>query len=152
MKSKALTYLLLAMVLVVWGIIFSRIFNPSNDDFSVLNTKNSQGKEDTLTTIIPYKLKLNYTDPFLGSTYEVKARVKAKPQPVKKADPFPIENLEYLGMIKNAKKKSTIAIVKWKGKEIYLVSGEKVENIKLTTIDIAFIEVQVEGTKYKVWK
>lgn len=152
MKNKALTYLLLAIVLVVWGIIFNKIFQASSDESFISVNNSIKIKSDTLSIAKKYQLKLNYTEPFLGTSYNVRKKILHKPKPVKVIDLFPIENLVYLGMIKNAKKKSTIAIVKWRGVEAYLAIGEKIENIKIVKIENSFIEVKVEGLSYKVLK
>lgn len=152
MKSKALTYILLAIVLVVWGVIFNKIFQANNNNVVVPAINTNKVKADTLIPVKSYQLKLNYIEPFLGKSYSVKRKVSSKSKIVKVRDPFPIENLSYLGMIKNKKKKSTIAIIKWRGVEAYLGIGEKIDNIIIIKIENSFIEVQVEGLTYKVLK
>lgn len=152
MKNKVFTYVLLVIVLVVWGIIFNKIFQANADETTISDSKPMKVKSDTLFTPKQYLLKLNYREPFLGTSYTVKKKAQVKPKSIKPVDPFPIEDLSYLGMIKNAKKKTSIAIVKWRGVESYVGIGEKVNNIKILSVENSYIEVQVQGVNYKVLK
>ena len=152
MKNKVITYLLLAIVLIVWGIIFNKVFKVNNEELFVYSKTNVTKNSDTLIPIQKYQLKLNYTEPFLGTSNQVKKQITSKPKVLKLNTPFPIENFSYLGMIKNTRKKSTLAIVKWKGLEAYLAIGEKIDNIQVIKIDNSFVELRVDGVNYKVMK
>ena len=61
MKSKVTTYLLLATVLVIWGVIAWKLFAPSQRDTDLLPLPVSK----TAIYESSNTLKLNYSDPFL---------------------------------------------------------------------------------------
>jgi len=72
MKSKATTYLLFAIVLVIWGVIVWKLFSPSRKEafpqsIQVSNVVTSE-KNDTL--------KLNYVDPFLKKHESASTQIK----------------------------------------------------------------------------
>jgi len=70
MRNKKLTYFLLPVVLLVWGIIFYRIFinrdKPKAPAFSPVNTmiEDTSDKDKK-----GYELFANYADPFLKNSY-----------------------------------------------------------------------------------
>ena len=136
MKNEAITYLLIILVLIVWGIIFNKVFNSNNDETLVHRNINTLLPNDTLITIHNYQLKTDYKEPFLGTSRKINKHIITKTKIIKPAIPFPKEDFHYLGMIKNSRKKSILAIVKWKGTESYLSIGDVIDNIKIVKIDV----------------
>ncbi len=68
MKNKKVTYLLLPLVIIVWGLVIYRIFfdgrtKPENISFVAKPVIKESFKEEKST----YKLIANYRDPFLSS-------------------------------------------------------------------------------------
>jgi len=63
MKSRSLTYLLIAVVLTVWGVIAYKLFSGVNQNTSGNERKVITGPINKITD--NESLKLNYPDPFL---------------------------------------------------------------------------------------
>ena len=74
MKNKKLMFVLLPVVVVVWGVIIYRVVNAMMDDeptvLETISVSNRIQKE-----VIRYELALNYSDPFLGPS-----RVVSRPK------------------------------------------------------------------------
>ncbi len=100
MKSKPVTYLLIAGVLVIWGVILWKVFSPKDDAAPVPPPqKRSETRAPTADTLL-----LDYRDPFLGT---VAGKPAPKPTgvtrvttPVTYESPPPVEHsLRYMGRI-----------------------------------------------------
>ncbi|CAM4116683.1 hypothetical protein SAMN06265348_103276 [Pedobacter westerhofensis] len=144
-KNKGVTYLLIAAVAVVWGIIIYRVLftdPPSEQDFVAGPTPVHEpfdeyiAKEDTL------RLSLNYRDPFLtnananaAAAAEATATMAPVPhaaQPMKPiAPPVNWGAIKYTGYITNPKTKKQVSILTVNGKERMVAEGESLEGVKL---------------------
>ncbi len=100
MKSKPVTYMLIAVVLVIWGVILWKVFSPKDDSAPLPPPQ----KRAETTAPAADTLLLDYRDPFLGATAKkpaakpaVTTRVAAPPPP---EPPPPVEHrLRYMGSI-----------------------------------------------------
>jgi len=138
MKNKMVTYLLGALVAIVWGIIIYRIFDAA------------VGSDDAAPGPVPVKkevyndyaiakdtthLLLNYHDPF-GL-----ARQKDTVTPIKKTNyramaivPKPVMNwgfIQYSGYIRNPASKKLITLISINGRSEMLTEGQEKDNVKL---------------------
>lgn len=141
-KNKRVTYLLICVVCLVWGIIIYRLFflDRGGDEETVfLKAKTVHEPYDQYTVKKDtFKLALNYRDPFPG-----KAITPAEPpkadlsvhtdfKPVKPVIPPVIwPAIKYTGYITNPKTKKMVAILTVNGKERMTAEGESLEGIKL---------------------
>ncbi|PTQ92445.1 hypothetical protein C8P68_11245 [Mucilaginibacter yixingensis] len=146
MKNKALNYLLITLVAVVWGTILYRVMAATkNDDdegavmrqAQMAKTPYDDYSERTDTT----RLQLNYPDPF-GSTPVAHKDTAVlsihKSLPVSMAfNPKPMNNtvnwsaIKYAGFIRNAGSKKLIAILLVNGNNVSLQEGESAGNVRL---------------------
>jgi hypothetical protein len=144
MKKKKLTYFLLAVTVVIWGLIFIRIFDSVDTEAeempAAVNTKNTPMS----TSAVPdtFSLLANYRDPFLGNSSHhgiQPDKPTVKPKDVLKvvAPPLPPKALvdwsviTYLGLINNPKTNKSIALINLKGREYMVAEGESIEEIKI---------------------
>lgn len=161
MKSKKFTYVLMACVAAVWGIIFYRIFVAvSEEDAPIMAgtvTKTAYFKmvnheED------PVSLNLDYRNPFSSSTAgfveektvsAVRVNV-ASPQPPFMPKPqVNWSGVSYSGYINNPSTKQKLAILSVNGKEVMLSEGQSANGIKLLKHTGDSVKVQYQGeTKY----
>jgi hypothetical protein len=141
MKNKKVTYILIPLTLLIWGLIIFRVIDnfkqPQNADFkSAVNKRdvNQYLSKDTTS------LLLNYPDPFLHrnvqsgrsiSTDEgsingenVNLSVVTKAQVV-----FPL--ITYSGIIVNSKSKLKTGLVKIASKDYLVKEGETVDGEKI---------------------
>ncbi|MCF8284521.1 MAG: hypothetical protein K9I48_06050 [Sphingobacteriales bacterium] len=153
MKNKLITYLLIVLVIVVWGLIFMRLFSTSKEEIKSQRVINTKYTIDTSILNTKYTLRLNYTDPFLGQKNKVfllskpKKNIKVK----EKVQPEPID-AKYLGMISNKKQKSVLALIRLNGEEYYLSVGETINEIKLLNCTETSIVLKKGNTKYIINK
>lgn len=153
MKNKLLTYLLIVLVIVVWGLIFMRLFSTSKEEIKSQRVINTKYTIDTSILNTKYTLRLNYTDPFLGQKNKAfllskhKKSIKIKEQ----VQPESID-AQYLGMISNKKQKSVLALIRLNGEEYYLSIGETIDEIKLVNCNETSIVLKKGKTKYIINK
>lgn len=134
MKSKATTYLLIAVVIIVWGIIGWRIFSPKDDAAQSPPAPKKTGvaakAADTLV--------LNYRDPFLGAAAQPKKAAAKPPRTPQTAAPKPppepavVHNLRYMGRI--MRDKAAYGLVEIGGTLNTMKTGEMVEGYKLVKL------------------
>lgn len=140
-KNKKLTYLLICIVVAIWGIILYKIlFNEPADN-------GNPGFQQVKISHEPYDryvvkkdtfvLKLNYRDPFGGKTTlpivpESKVTAKEFMVPAKPV-PLPVNwsAIKYAGYIINPNTKKTVSIVSVNGAERMIAEGESFQGLKL---------------------
>lgn len=159
MKNKKLSYILVPIVIAVWGFIFFRIFSTieNGNQALILKTKKSNNtvkftNNDTL------KLDLNYEDPFLkkSASFEtVNFSLKtsaSKPVISKYTIPAPIKiinwpEIKYFGSIKNIEKNKEFATISIKDKRYYLSRTDEVAGVKIVDIFKDSIIIEYESDK-----
>ncbi|MDL2319680.1 hypothetical protein LJC45_00915 [Alistipes sp. OttesenSCG-928-B03] len=101
MKSKKTTYLLLAAVVAVWGLILWRVFLRTPDERAAVIPERRAVAEATVADT----LVLDYRDPFLGVVAPPKPTPRPRTTPQTAAKPAPppkpptLHRLRYLGRI-----------------------------------------------------
>jgi hypothetical protein len=154
MKNKKLTYFLIAVVLVVWGLILYRIFDAvSSSDDTPVQLVAKQEKEAYNDYSVPNdttKLLLNYRDPF-GITKPKDTAAKISKVISHKSTvivPKPTINwsfISYSGYIRNPSSKKLIALVSINGQNITLAEGETKNQVKLLKNLRDSIKISYEG-------
>ncbi len=161
MKNKKVTYLLIVMVAVVWGVIIYRIFDAStgSDDTITMTNPVKTIKEPYDDYMLPKdttKLLLNYRDPFGIVAFKDTTTIKAiaTHHPTKSVTIIPKVAfnwgfIQYAGYIRNPSSKKLIALVTINGKNEMLAEGETKDQVKLIKNQIDSIKVSFNGkTKY----
>ena len=151
MKNKKSIYILLPIVLLIWGIVIFQFFSFSTPIDTVENTS-----EDF--KIEPLKLKerktfsvnVNYRDPFLGKMYAAQESSKAKKSSNIKKESRPEEvivwpSIIYKGMISDAKEKKKLFILKISGHDFFMKKGDTENDILLKDGDRESIYVKYKG-------
>lgn len=141
MKNKKITYLLIAAVFAVWGIIFYSLFAniDSNEPIYVKPLQKIEANE----SLEDYKIKdtfilsLNYRDPMLGI---VTNAVPTLPKILKHKSYTPViqeqpiiynDIIKFVGYIYDQPKKRMAAIVNLNGSELMLSEGESLKGLKV---------------------
>ena len=161
MKNKKLIYLLLPVVIAIWGIIFYRIFNTTGGDennvVKEINAGTDKGQSSYTDT---FSISANYRDPFMGklavgnndqpkaTTSMQKKAVEPKPQPA----PTPWPALAYSGMIKNQRSSIQLAMLQVNGQSYNIKSGETVEGVQVMKIYRDSVEVIFQKEKRTIRK
>jgi len=156
MKNKKLTYFLIFIVLVVWGMIIYRIFDAAggDDDATAIASVKSV-KEVYNDFTIPRdttKLLLNYRDPFGLVKFKDTVGPPVVHHPKSKVTLMskPAMNwgfIQYSGYIRNPSSKKLIALVSINGE--MLAEGDTKDQVKLLRNLIDSIKVSFNGkTKF----
>jgi hypothetical protein len=84
MKNKKSVYILLPLVVIIWGIIFYRIFTGTSNDQYNLQTQKTLKVSDEYEKPQSFKIYTNYKDPFLKSIRQKKETKKTEKTTKKK--------------------------------------------------------------------
>lgn len=139
MKNKRLTYILLPAALIVWGIIFFRVFKftqpeeeESNLPFVLSPKKALITKEDSLT------LQLNYKDPFLKNTLSYSSDVETE-LPKENTASVSVEkpkansvfwpSIKYFGLVKKKGADKEIGLISINGQSHIVSKGQALEGL-----------------------
>jgi len=161
MKNKALTYLLTAIAVLVWGGILYQIIKGLGGGKDIIpeNTALRQRSTDFNDYALPQDtahLSLKYPDPFRPVETRPETDIKgdsALSRTPKKAIP-PRQDinwgfLTYSGFIKSQQSRSIIALLTIRGNQHQLGEGEMADGVKLIKNEKDSIKVSYEGkTKF----
>ena len=140
LKNKKALYVLVPLVLIIWGVIGYRIWvgmNSDNPDYFVeqVNT------EPVVEMLEPdtFSIIADYRDPFLGRIRSPKPKtgeIKKRPIQVKKKSEPPLRwpSITYGGMIKNQKTNKLVAMVKINGKDNLMAVGNIMAEVRLVKV------------------
>lgn len=131
MKKNQKTYILLVVVLAIWGILGFRILSAVNPDDSLPNTHTaiSDFKPTAPKARDTFSILANYRDPFLGTL--PKSVVKARKP--KKIAPAPVvkRNLSFTGHIRDQKSDQVIFFVNIDGRQHMMSLTDEVDGVRL---------------------
>ena len=158
MKNKSVTYLLGAVVLLIWGLVFYRFFSAVNEDdlpipvsaYSTSKVSKSNVEADS------FELISDYRDPFLGKwTGVINSDINKAPKVRKKvakvvvplviAPPIDWSFVTYLGTIHGKQSKKKLAILKLNDREMMVGANEKVGELTVLKIGKDSILVSFQG-------
>jgi hypothetical protein len=148
MKGKKTTYLLLIAVLAVWGTIIYRIIEHRKPDIVPEYTYSvNSGSEELFSDDDVYKLKLNYTDPFLKGNYSTTSQSKETAKAVNNQNNFRRRvlpqnssvinekvnwpEIKYSGLIINNNSSSQIGLLVIDNESFIMQSGDEQKEVKL---------------------
>ena len=152
MKNKKNIYILLPLVLLVWGAVLFQVFSFAKSD-EIIPITNSE------FTIKPLKINrrqsfainVNYRDPFLGKAYVapntavVKVNHTKSAKVVKPKETLVWPTILYKGMISDTKAKNTIFMLIIDNKNYYMKIGETENEILLKSGDKESVYVKYKG-------
>ncbi|TBN04458.1 hypothetical protein EYD45_07525 [Hyunsoonleella flava] len=150
MKNKTKTYLLLVLVLAIWGVIGYRILaavNPSEPEITAQNI-DVTFRPKVNSKIDTFSIKTVNRDPFLG-TLHVKKQVAAKKIAPKIIEWKPIV---YHGKISKESGNKSVFILSIEGHQYLVKSGQVVNDIKLISGNTKQIVVSYKGQRKTVLK
>jgi hypothetical protein len=158
MKNKKLTYILIPLVLVVWGLILYRIFEAAgtgdNTAAPVLVKTEKEAYNDFSIPKDTGKLALNYRDPFGLTPLKDTTGSHSKGIPVKVGvvSAKPAANwsfITYLGYVRNPVSKKIVALVTINGQNVTLGEGETKSQVRLLKNLRDSIKISYQGkTKF----
>jgi len=155
MRKKKTLYIMLPIILLVWGGVFYQLYGYFFSSPVYKNIEEKQFvnieeiKQDTFSIVA------NYRDPFLGGKVKLKKTInnynsksnvnnnRKKQQKIIKADqPWP--TIKYSGMIKNNNSNWKVGIIKVNGKEHLVKEGLLINDLKIIKIEKKAIKVRFQ--------
>ncbi|MBZ9731339.1 hypothetical protein LB467_16745 [Salegentibacter sp. JZCK2] len=130
LKNKASLYLLLPLVVIIWGIVIYKVVGAFGDETVVMSeAPGVVGKEIIRVKKDTFSLLPIDRDPFLGHYYKKPDQSKSKPV-------FPVEKVEwpevsYLGLISDTGESSKVHILQINGRQFLIEKGGTAEEIKI---------------------
>jgi hypothetical protein len=143
-------YILLPLVLCIWGIIFYKIYNSMGSSGKVIKYIAAAGLNDTNAYIADtFSISNNYRDPFLSKVVSAGKNIRTGNRPVLiKAVPVRIDikwpDIVYNGVIKN-RSSGKLALVKINGTSNLMTMGGAFSGVELLDIYNDSIKVDYKG-------
>ncbi|PQJ15321.1 hypothetical protein [Aureicoccus marinus] len=148
MKKSVKTYVLLALVIGIWGIFLVRLIKtlypeqkPLPSSKAIAYRSASSEQKETA------ELKLNYRDPFLGKTISTQTQ-KAKKQAVQKAKVVVntlLDKVSYQGFIGGKKTKDHHFFISIEGTQELFQVGDVIKGIKLISGNASQVILRQNG-------
>lgn len=136
MKNKKSLYILLPLVIIIWGSVFWKLFwgtqsNVLQQPKTIINeAKGIEMRKES------FELSLNYDDPFLrasgGNKPASKNEIPNLPQNVNRVVSWP--KLEYHGLIKSHSTDKTVGMLNLNGKKYLVHLEDEVQGIFVVAI------------------
>lgn len=154
MKSKALTYIMLIVVGIIWYQVFFRIKNNLMGEDAEVPKPNQAFTAVNAIARDTVDLNADYRDPFdyeklAGSSISLladapKVTTSPKPQPIRKSKPqFAWPNISYHGLIRNRKSEKPLALIRVDGLVYNLRLGDEIFNsIYIKSIEPDFLTIK----------
>lgn len=164
MKTKSTTFILIIVVIGVWGYVIYKVFQAiqADDTIGITNKKRTIVQEELsyYSLKIQDSLNLNFRDPIY---YKDESKQKVQPSNEKSESNYvqdnyippimePEINILYLGFIENEKSKKKTAIVQIDGNQYMLSLHEGINGIKLLDIKRDFIRMQHKNKVKTIFK
>ncbi|TXG34843.1 hypothetical protein [Seonamhaeicola maritimus] len=150
MKNKTKTYVLLAVVLGVWGVIGFKIFsfvNPKTPDVSKNNSEVAFTPKVN-TELDTFSIQPSNRDPFLGNLY-IKKKSIVKKNIIPEVVWLPIT---YHGSLNKQSGKNKVFVVSINKKQSLMKLGQAVDGVKLLNGNTNKIIVSYKGNRKTIPK
>lgn len=151
MKTKKSIYILLPIVLLIWGAVVYQFFSFTNNNEVDIPNQDISVKPFKIKPKDTFSIQINKRDPFLGkiTTDEVvsikrpKSIITNNPAKVKEELIWP--NVEYKGIISDNKDKIKVYMLIINGKTFLMKKGEEENEVKLKEGDREMVYVVYKG-------
>jgi len=145
-------YILLPLVLFIWGVVFYKIYNSINSSNKIVNytTTGTNMNDTNVYKIDTFSISNNYRDPFLSKVVLAgkNFRTTNKPIPIK-STPIKIDikwpSITYNGVIKNKRSSGKLALVKINGESNLMTMGGALSGVEILDIYSDSIRVNYKG-------
>lgn len=157
MKDRTKTYVLLAVVVAIWGVvgynIYSSIYSDTPTAVSTSDNSKELFKEKKIKLRNTFAIHKHERDPFLGTIKREKPNKKAAPTRRSVKPTEPEVKVEYAGMVKTGNsKEESIFFVNINGTSNLMHIHDRVSGIKLISGDDSEITIVINGKRKTVKK
>jgi len=146
LKANNTTYILLAVVLGIWGVFvvsFVNDLNPGDSQVELSLGTVSTGKRQVQPKAV-FELVDTPRDPFLNTNYTAQAKkTTTKTRVTNTAIVWP--NIQYKGQIKSGSSKNTVFVLAINGLEHILKAGSTASEVKIVQGSNQQVRLQFKG-------
>jgi len=145
MHKNTKTYLLLAAVLLIWGIIGHRVFS-GNSGATEIKANFEKSPLKSLPTQVKdtFSILANYRDPFLGTFPKKKVKkTKRATKPKKVVEPE--MNVQFTGLVTDNDSKQRIFFVNINGQQHLMGVKDEIQKVRLLSGTSTSIRVRANG-------
>lgn len=161
MKGKTSNYLLLALVLVIWGMVIYRVVQAlSEPDIPMPTVRGTKKRpKEKVGSHWPDTLVLAYRDPFFGgiisdgqtgSDSMAVGTAVPRPAPVPQEPPWP--EVEYLGTISNRQERKEVVLLKLGGRSRMMRPGDEILGVSYLKKTKNGVQLQYLGQRKEIGK
>ncbi len=145
LKSKKGIYILLPLVVFIWGAILYQVLDAFSDDDPVItNTTDIKFSEIKTVERQQFEIGAVERDPFLGTLYRPKKEVAKKPVIIKK-NPITWPSIRYKGLVSGQGGSKAIFLVEINGADQLLERNQSFSEIKLVKGSSVSILLRYKG-------
>jgi len=151
-KNKKITYLLIALVGLIWGLVFYKVYSKFGGNGALKkNLSQPMVVTESVRSDSIYALLLNYPDPFLkgvGQLSDTPVKNSGAPKTIK----WP--PVEYRGLLTSNGKKESTGLLKVQTSNLLVKKGKIYAEIKIQAIgrDSIFLEYKNESRWIRIVK
>lgn len=151
MKNKKNIYVLLPIVLLIWGIVLFQLFSFTTSD-TITGSKSEEFTVKPLKIAVrdTFGINVNYRDPFLGKMYAPGSAVKIKSsntgiKKTKKEVEIVWPVIKYKGLISDTKEKTKVFVLIISGQNHFMKIGDTANEVLLKSGDKESVYVKYKG-------
>lgn len=147
MKNKKSIYILLPLVLFIWGAILYQFFSfTSSEDIPPVISNGISLKPIKMVKRDSIAINTNYRDPFLGKMYSTeKVKSTKKKASSKKLEPLVWPTIQYKGIVSDTKEKSRIFMLVINNQTHLMKKGQTENEVYLKEGDRESVYVKYKG-------
>ena len=148
MKNKKSTYVLLTVVLLIWGLVLYQFFTFSGPETEAAKTVSFKVKPLLLKPRDTFSINVNYRDPFLGKMYtpsNTGVAKKNKKQVQVAAAPVFLPNIMYKGIVSDTKNKKKVFMLIINGQTFLMAEKETELEVTLVKGNRDYIDIKYKG-------
>lgn len=148
MKSKKSIYVLLPIVVLIWGALIYKFFSFNGDNESIQLSNDFSAKPFALGKVDTFSINVNYRDPFLGKIYRPNT-VKVKKRASNPAKPEVIvwPQIQYKGIVSDNQGKTKIFMLIINGQTFLMRKGAVENEVLLKDGDRNTVDLIYRGEK-----
>lgn len=153
MKNKKNTYILLVVVIFIWGLLIYNFFSFTNTEAEIPEVSNTISiKPLAVKERDTFSINVNYRDPFLGKMYQpdTNKRKSGKKIKVKEKAPVLWPRVVYKGIVSDSKDAKKVFMVIIDGHTHFMKEKEEQQEILLKSGDRKSITIQYQGEQNKI--
>ena len=152
MKNKKNIYILLPVVLLIWGMVIYRLFSFTNPETDTTITNTSvRLKPLNIKERDTFSIDVNYRDPFLGKMYRPESQKTAATHNVKAIkEPIVWPAVIYRGIVSESNGKKKVFMLSINGKTYFMTERTTEEGVTLKKGNRSTIQVTYKGEKNEI--